>query len=298
MKTLGLSTLSIFLLVSMIGYGIYTITNTSNTFPVGTNFIVNEGESLRSISNRLEQEGFIASAFWFRAWISFTGKDRNIQLGEYDFSEALSLQKVVTKLVSEKPDKPLIILTVPEGSTLFEIASLVQKLIPTISVESFINTATERKVEGKLFPSTYYLLPSATAESIIFRMVETFEQRYSASLKDAQFPEPLTTQQEVLSLAAILEGEAKTEEDMRIIAGILLSRMKKGMPLQVDVAMETYKTKSLPPIPINNPGMTSLGAIFNQIPSPYLYYITGKDGKMYYAKTFEEHKRNIQKYLR
>jgi UPF0755 protein len=70
------------------------------------------------------------------------------------------------------------------------------------------------------------------------------------------------------------------------------------MRLQVDVAENTYKERGLPVVPINNPGVVAIEAVFHPKESPYLYYLTGKDGRMYYAKTYEDHKKNIQKYLR
>jgi UPF0755 protein len=298
MKYLGPRLLSILVLVGVIGYGYYTIEGTPRHFPVQGRFVVNEDESLRSISYRLEEEHFIASAFWFRVWTSFTGKDRHVQLGEYEFERAYSLREVVSKLVSGTPDRPLVQVTIPEGSTIFETATIINRAIPEISVESFINTVSSLRVEGKLFPSTYFLLPSSTADSVIKLMVSTFEKRYASTFDAKKLPEPLTIRDEVISLASILEGEAKTEEDMRIVAGILLARLKYGMPLQVDAAPETYKTKGIPPIPINNPGMMSLLAVFNPTNSQYLFYLTGKDGAMHYAKTYDEHKRNIRKYLR
>ena len=109
---------------------------------------------------------------------------------------------------------------------------------------------------------------------------------------------PLKNENDVLTLASILEGEAKTKEDMEIISGILLARFSIGMPLQVDVDMDTYKVKGLPFMPLNNPGLVAINAALHPISSEYLYYLTGKDGKMYYSKTFEEHKRNIKKYLK
>jgi UPF0755 protein len=99
-------------------------------------------------------------------------------------------------------------------------------------------------------------------------------------------------------LASILEGEAKSLEDMKVVSGILQKRMKMGMALQVDVAPETYKVRGLPRTPINNPGVNALDAALHPTETEYLYYITGNDGKMYYAKTFTEHKKNIQKYLK
>jgi UPF0755 protein len=298
MRYLSISSISVAILVLSIGWGAYTIHAVPEAFPVGKNFIVNEDESLRSISMRLQEEKFIRSAFWFRVWVSFTGKDRHVQLGEYVFDHPSTLQEVVSRIVSGTPDRPLVQVTIPEGSTIFETATTVNKAIPTIAIEDFINTVATLRVEGRLFPSTYFLLPSSTADSVIKLMVSTFEKKYTILFDKKPFPSPLTIREEVISLAAILEGEAKTEEDMQIVTGILLKRLEKGMPLQVDAAPETYKSKGIPPIPINNPGTMSLTAVFNPTNSPYLFYITGKDGKMYYAKTFEEHKRNIRKYLK
>jgi UPF0755 protein len=269
-----------------------------STFPVGKNFTVEENETLKSLSIRLEEGGYINSSLLFRTFVSSRGRDRKIKAGGYIFNQPLSLSSVVERFATGHPDVPLISVTIPEGSTASEIAILINKVIPTISTQSVMSMIEENNLFGKLFPSTYFLLPSTTADSIIKMMKTTFENKYSAFVNKAHIPEPLKDDNEVLSLAAILEGEAKTKEDMQIVAGILLARMKKGMPLQVDVAPETYTTKGVPLHPINNPGEVAISAVFNATASPYLFYLTDKDGLMHYSKTFEEHKRNIQKYLR
>jgi len=120
---------------------------------------------------------------------------------------------------------------------------------------------------------------------------------HTENFKDTEILLPLRNKEDVIVLASILEGEAKTKEDMQKVSGILLKRLSIGMALQVDVAKETYKTIGLPTQPINNPGLVSLYAVLNPINTPYLYYVTGKDGTMHYAKTFTEHKANIKKYL-
>jgi UPF0755 protein len=170
--------------------------------------------------------------------------------------------------------------------------------LPTISVDIFGETISKYQADGKLFPSTYFLMPSSTEESIVKLMLTTFEKKTKEVIIESNVGEPLKNVNDVLSLAAILEGEAQKEEDMKMVAGILLARMKKGMPLQVDVAMETYKAKGLPFIPINNPGLVAIKAALEPTRSPFFYYITGNDGTMYYAKTFEEHKKNIRNYLK
>lgn len=285
-------------IIASLFYMYAVLYNVPRNFPIGSNFVVEEDETLKSVSLRLKEQGYVSSDLFFRAFISSAGKDRSLKAGAYTFNESLNIFGVVQKFSFGKPDAPLISITVPEGSTLNEIAVTVHKVLPTISVEDFLSIVENAKLQGKLFPSTYFLLPSSTAEGIIKTMKNTFENKYTYFVQGLSFPSPLTNHDEVLSLAAILEGEAKTKEDMRMVAGILLSRLQKGMLLQVDVATSTYKIKGLPAVPINNPGEISISAVFHPIASEYLYYLTGKDGGMYYAKTFEEHKRNIQKYLR
>ncbi len=272
--------------------------STSKIFPVNKNFTINESESLKSVSERLQTEGYITSALLFRVGVSFLGKDRALQTGGYVSDKPLTLFGVIDLFVSGHPTSPLLSVTIPEGSTSFEVASILAKAIPTISIEGFIKRTTTNKLEGKLFPSTYFLLPSYKEDDIIKLMLTAFAKKVAPQITEDTIDLPLKNENDVLVLASILEGEAKTQEDMKIIAGILLARLQKGMPLQVDVAKETYKQKGLPLVPINNPGIIAIDAVLHPVTTEYFFYITGNDGKMYYAKTFEEHKRNIQKYLR
>jgi UPF0755 protein len=279
-------------------YGYYITRTIPQNFPIGRSFVVQEDETLRSVSMRLEREGYIHSAFWFRAWISFLGSDRHVQLGGYTFTKPLVLGAVIKKLVEETPETPLVKVTFPEGSTVEEIAKLLHIEIPSISESIFIEKVRILDAYGRLFPSTYFLLPSTNENSSIDVMLKTFDKKYKELLLTKAIPKELTTMNDIISLAAILEGEAKGVEDKRIVAGILLSRLEKGMLLQVDVAKETYITKGLPEKPINNPGIIAITAVLQPIRTEYLFYLTGKDGTMHYSKTFAEHKKNIQRYLR
>jgi len=271
--------------------------NAPQDFPTNSTFEVNEGESLYNISKRLEEQQFITSALFFRGWLSIIGKDKDIGLGKYVFDSKLPLGLVVTKFI-QGPDEPLLSVTIPEGHTTKEIADAFKKALPTFSVDIFGELVQKERLDGYLFPSTYYPLPSFTEADIIRKMKETFDREYEKHFKGGLFPKTVPTKQDVVSLAAILEGEAKTVEDMKIVSGILQRRLASGMRLQVDVAEITYRESGIPDQPINNPGLVALDAVFHPITTPYVYYLTGKNGRMYYAKTFEEHKRNIQKYLR
>ncbi len=289
----------VLVVVLLASYYLYTqILTIPDRFPVGKNFTINENESLKSISKRLEQEGYIRSALFFRMGVSFFDKDKDIHLGGYMFNTPYTLLGVLGKFIQGRPDAPLISVTIPEGSTSFQVATLVVKALPSISIDILGEFISKYNADGKLFPSTYFLLPSYKEEDIVTLMTSTFSKKVGGILSSSSIVSPLTKEEDVLILASILEGEAKTQEDMEIIAGILLKRLAIGMPLQVDVAKETYKQKGLPFKPLNNPGLVAIKAVLNPVSSPYLYYITGNDGKMYYAKTFAEHKLNIDKYLR
>lgn len=291
-------------------YWYYLFRTAPDDFPVGKNFLVQEDESLKSISNRLESENIISSALLFRAWVSAYNKDRKVNAGQYVFSKPIVLGAVVKKLVGIA-DKPLIQITIPEGSTNEEIASIINVAIPEISKSDLLLEIKNQNVSGKLFPETYFLLPSQNKEKIIDILFNTFTKKYNEYISTNQnfVKSTLSKMQDigydkknldngVVILASIIQGEGKSANDMKIISGILWKRLLTNMALQVDVAKETYTKRGLPSAPINNPGMDAIEAVFNPTVSEYLYYITGKDGKMYYAKTFTEHKKNIAKYLK
>ncbi len=128
------------------------------------------------------------------------------------------------------------------------------------------------------------------------------------------------TEKEIITLASILEREANDEASMGLVAGILLDRLEEKHPLQVDATFEyilgktsaeltaedlkldspynTYTNLGLPPTPISNPGLMAIEAVLDPVDSPYFYYLTGDDGTFHYARTFEEHKQNKERYLR
>jgi UPF0755 protein len=266
-------------------------------FPSPARFEVQEGESVHAMSVHLEDYNIIGSALLFRTWVSLLGKDTRIGLGVYTFDRATSLPGVIAKLTSG-PDEPLLSVTIPEGYSTKEIADAFAKALPSFSVDTFGEVVQKDGLDGYLFPSTYYPLPSSSEEDIARMMHETFEKEYSKEFASSAFPTYVPTQNDVISLASILEGEAKTPEDMKLVSGILQKRLEKGMRLQVDVAEVTYKETGIPDQPINNPGIVAINAVFHPSTSNYLYYLTGKDGRMYYATTFEQHKRNIVRYLK
>ncbi|MFA4954260.1 MAG: endolytic transglycosylase MltG [Patescibacteria group bacterium] len=167
-------------------------------------------------------------------------------------------------------------------------------------------------LEGYLFPNTYRVWRDQLPEALIRKQLDEFGKQ-TAAMRDAAQKQGKNFR-DVLILASIVEKEATDASDKKIVAGILSNRLRIGMALQTDSTINyviqagraratlkdlelvspynTYKNKGLPPAPICNPGHDALDAALNPAKTDYLYYLHDADGKSYYAKTLEEHKRN------
>ncbi len=276
--------ISIFAITSLylVNKSLYTI---PSDFREGSSFEVVAGDSVYTISEKLEEAGYINSASLFRVISIYKNRNLKIVEGVYDFKEKLNMLEVVSKFSSAKSDRASLVLTVPEGFTNLDIANRLASISANrIPKDEFL--ALAKDYEGKLFPETYYLNSSDDAGIVLEKMLKEFDLKVGV------------VSHEQIVFASILEGEAKSREDMQMVSGILKERLRLNMALQVDVAPITYKERGLPKDPINNPGANAFYATTYPIHSEYLYYITGDDGRMYYAKDFATHKKNIAKYLK
>jgi UPF0755 protein len=180
--------------------------------------------------------------------------------------------------------------------------------------EEFLNLAKGR--EGYLFPDTYFVSGSVNPSEIIQMMENNFTKKITSVPGIATSTHTL---KDIITMASILEGEA-LPKDRAVVAGILWKRLGMGMPLQVDSTFSyvngkntyeltlddlkidspynTYEHKGLPPGPISNPGLDAIISALTPTKTKYLYFLTEKDGTIHYAKTFEEHKRNKELYLK
>lgn len=261
-------------------------------FPAGSIITVAEGAGLQKISKELEGAHLIRSTFWFRTFAIALGGERGMKAGQYYFSHPVSAPAIAWRIVFGDNKIETIKITVPEGFTNSKISKLFDKRFGFFENNLFEATAPQ----GYLFPDTYFIPITATASTTIKMMRDNFTKQVEPLL-------PLIsgsgkTLDQIVKMASLLEAEAKTQEDRELISDILWKRLKLGMPLQVDSEMGTYEFQGLPKTPINNPGLISLKAALHEEATQYLYFLTGKDGKMHYSKTFDEHKQNIAKYLR
>ncbi|MEK7063279.1 MAG: endolytic transglycosylase MltG [Patescibacteria group bacterium] len=265
-------------------------------YPTGMTVQVAQGESVGAVADNLYLLGAIQSRPIFKLAVILLGG--SVQAGAYllDKNNTLFLAYRMTR---GETGLEQVRITIREGMTLREIEKLVGTDLPDDQ-------------EGYLFPDTYDFLPGSPADLVVARMHSRYEE-HVAPLR-AEIEASGHTEEEIIILASILEKEARQPETMRIVSGILWDRIKIGMPLQVDAVFgyinnrptyhpsgedleidspyNTYKYPGLPPGPIGNPGMTAIEAALRPGESPYLYYLTGVDGTMHYAKTFEEHVRN------
>lgn len=265
--------------------------STPKNFPRGEIVTLRKGAGLAELAEELKRDQVVRSALWFRVAVIIFGGEKAIQAGDYYLKDRQNGISLAWRMTFGDHGLTEIKVTVPEGFTNKEIAELFDSRFVMFDKKKFLSLAKD----GYMFPDTYFIKMSATADEV----VELFQNNFNTKI--SKFKRDLVnskyTEEEIITMASILEGEVQTLEDKKIVAGILWKRLSIGMALQVDVDKNTYKERGLPKAPLNNPGIESIEASLNPKSSPYLYYISGKDGTTHYAKTLEEHILNIQKYL-
>ena len=299
--------------IYIIGYFLVAPPPSFNTSEV---LEIRSGMTVKETGNYLSQKMVIRSPFVFNSLVWLIGGDGGVIAGKYKFEKPISVFEVVGRVTTNGYGVTVIKITIPEGLSNRQIASLLSKNIDGFDKEKFLSLAQDK--EGYLFPDTYFFEPEAKPEHIIETMTENFDRKIKNISMDIGFSGKKL--KELLTMASILEEEARTEETRKKIADILWRRIDKGMPLQVDASFvyimgkgsadlsledlkidspyNTYKYKGLPPGPITNPGLDAILAAIHPISNPYWFYLSDKEGNMHYAKTFDEHKANKAKYLR
>jgi UPF0755 protein len=284
-------------------------------FPQHARLTIEEGATLGVVSDSLAQFHIIDSPLWFKLFVTIRSGERSIRAGEYLFDTKLDMLGVIKKLTHGDYGFALVKVTIPEGFSIRQIADVLAHKLESFSTEKFVQLAREK--EGYLFPETYTFATNADPQTVVNKMTQIFEQKIEP-LKN-EIASSKHSLKEITTMASLLEEEAKTPESRRIVSGILWNRIAISMPLQVDAAFlyingkttyeltkqdlainspyNTYRNKGLPPTPISNPGFDSLDAAVHPTQSPYLYYLSERDGTMHYAKTYAEHLRNKARYI-
>lgn len=297
-----------------------------------------EGMSVGAIAARLEEEGIIRSSVAFHLFVRFHGVGQRLQAGSFLLGPRMPLAEIVEILRTGKAQE--IAITIPEGFTLKDIdALLVKKNIAKpgdvmdcarrcdFSSFTFLPLGFARGLaphggvlEGYIFPDTYYIEPeNFVPKFFLERLLGEFRRRVVEAFKD-DLKKSGRSLHDSITMASLIEEEAKTDSERPVLAGILWKRFDANTGLGVDAAIRYILGKSigtltasdlalnspynlrrfrgLPPGPIASPGIASIRAVLHPQQSDYWYYLHGKDGKVHYAVTNEEHNLNKAKYLR
>lgn len=283
--------------------------------PNGVFINIKKGMGAKQVATLLYKNKIISSSSAFVSLVSILGNQNDISSGVYLFKESKNIFEAERIIVNGEYGIEAKKITIPEGFTNKQVTERLEANLPNFSKDIFMNLASTS--EGYLYPETYFFLPSDTEEVIFKKMRDTFTEE-TASLRPL-FDTSDKSEKEIMIMASILEREVKTAEDKRMVSDILWSRLKIGMALQVDATLayerdkdsytlttadlrsdspyNTYTRRGLPPTAISNPGFDSIVGALKPESNPYLYFLTDREGKVYYAKTYAEHLRNKAKYF-
>jgi UPF0755 protein len=263
--------------------------------------------SARQTAELLGEKRVVVSVPLFRVLLKVTRFDRHLKPGTYTLRVHEWPTTVVRKLtLGLTDDKKLVI---PEG---FRASQIAERLAAdgVADAGDFEAYVKLRKLEGRLFPSTYHFPPGYGADRVAARMTETFDHEIGAAYAAAS-PKPSLSLDDALIVASIVEREAVLPQERPIIAAVYLNRLKKRMPLQADPTVQyalgvwkkgmtredlkvpspynTYVHGGLPPGPICNPGLGSFLAVLKPADTRALYFVADTKGGHVFSETNEEH---------
>jgi UPF0755 protein len=283
-----------------------------------TRVIVPRGATFKNATDSLARAGLVSWPKLFRAYARVTSGDRDIKPGTYLLKHGTPWKDIISALNGGKGLVNTI--TIPEGFSLQQIVPLLAK---TLSVPEDSVTAAVRDtailarldiptptLEGYLFPSTYAFPAGTGARLAVSEMVREFERQWQPSW-DTRLPELKINRHDMVTMASIVEKEAKLAEERPVIAAVYYNRLRDGQLLQADPTVQyalgrhvarvfykdlevsspynTYKHAGLPPGPIASPGAASLAAAANPASVPYKYFVAYPDGHHEFRATLNEH---------
>lgn len=280
------------------------------------------GFSTRRIANELQSAGVIRSATAFRAW-HYLHRSHRLKAGEYLFEHPANTPQVYERLA--RGDIYFHTVTIPEGFTMFDIARLIEEAglgsaqdflkIAQSDTELITDLAPEaRSLEGYLYPETYQFTRTQSLKDMAGAMVKQFRQV-------AQQIGLSSDVQRTVTMASIVEKETAVPEERPLVASVYYNRLASRMALDADPSViyalllagkyqgalhhedlfvqspyNTYRNPGLPPGPIANPGRGSLEAAMHPQNSNYVYFVSDANGHHRFARSLEEHNRNVAAY--
>lgn len=280
--------------------------------------IIPRGASFGQAADSLAHTGIIGSPKLFRLYGRITGGDRNIKPGTYLLKHGTPWSDIVSALNGGHGLVNTI--TIPEGYSISQITPLLARTlkVPPESVQAAMRDTAllarldvpNETLEGYVFPDTYAFPVGTTARQAVREMVYAFERRWKPSWDSSAIALNIN-RNDLVTMASIVEKEARLPEERPVIAAVYYNRLRRGMLLQADPTVQyalghhvgrvlykdltvespynTYTHKGLPPGPVASPGAASLAAAANPANVPYLYFVASSDGHHEFRMTLEQH---------
>lgn len=286
---------------------------------------VRPGETLREVSDTLALRGLVRWPALFRGYGRLRGAELRIKPGTYAIPRSAGWREILDRLTAGRV--PLGGVTVPEGWTTRQIAERISP-IAGVSADSAARRlldpalsdslgAPGPTLEGYLFPATYDFPPNGSLEELAATMVARYRQSWTPS-RQARREFLGLTERQIVTLASIIQAEARWATEMPLISAVFHNRLLQVMPLQADPTVRyllprgslvrhsnidsladhpynTYTHLGFPPGPIDSPGEAAIEAALHPAPVPYFYFVARADGHHEFSRTFDEHLRAIER---
>ena len=283
-------------------------------------FTIESGEALASVANRLEAEGVIADKRILRLKARLDDVETDLKAGSYVVPAKASVAEVLDQFI--EGDVIEYRLTIPEGLTTAQILRRVE------AADRLTGDMPEREfAEGVLLPDTYAFGANTTRTQFIERMEAAQQALLEELWPTRQEGLPISTPEEAVILASIVEKETASADERPLVAGLFVGRLKKGMRLESDPTIiygvsrgeplynrqgqrrtlyrseinrktdwNTYQIDGLPITPISNPGRDAIAAVLDPPATDYVFFVADGKGGHLFAETYAEHKRNVAAY--
>ena len=310
-------------------------------------FEISSGESLNRVATNLEDAGLIRSRSLFKYYCDFAGMSQKIQVGTYTIRKDMAMTEIADLLTTGDGNPLVRNITLIPGETVEDFAARLVRNGVLESTDKFLAACKNGKaykeyyyiedvltsgqpekrkyvLEGYLAPNTYEVYVTATEDEIIRKLLSQTEAVFTVENQE-RADELKMTMDQVLTLASLIEKEAK-ESDFARVSAVFHNRLKEGMKLESDVTVHyvtgvrkmalsdsdlavkspynTYQVKGLPLGPICNPSPAAIRAALypdeSMINEKYLYFCAKEpeSGELYFSKTLEQHRRAVENYTK
>jgi peptidoglycan lytic transglycosylase G len=291
-------------------------------------FVVQPGSTFHEVADTLHRAGLVDNVTVFDLYARYKHLDREVQAGAYELSRNLNEIQILTALQTAIPDE--VYIAIPEGYTIKKTAALLdqggiikgsdytaQAVAGPFAYDFLKDVRAGTPLEGFLFPDTYLVPRTGTAKQLITLQLDAFKRNWTEA-RSALAAQRRLSPQQVVTIASMIEREARFDNDRPLVASVIYNRLQAGWPLQIDATVlyakgvwqstvttddrkidspyNTYLHTGLPPGPIANPGIKAIDAALQPAQTGYFFYLSDPQGHNHYARTNDEFAQLLKQY--